>query len=87
MIVEKILCISHHVFCAVLSDLFWKYVCGEIGDIPIYFHLCNQGAEYYSNPWVKEVTHNYLGNNVPTKNDDVKPYRHIYFPVSKYRMI
>ncbi len=37
-----------------------------------------KGAEYYSNPWVKEVTQNYLGNNVPTKNDDVKPYRHIF---------
>ncbi|MCI9537542.1 MAG: pilus assembly protein [Eubacterium sp.] len=37
-----------------------------------------KGAEYYSNPWVKEVTQNYLGNDVPTKNDDVKPYRHIF---------
>ena len=37
-----------------------------------------KGAEYYSNPWVKEVTENYGGDNVPTKNDDVKPYRHIF---------
>lgn len=37
-----------------------------------------KGAEYYSNPWVKEVTEDYLGNDVPTKNDDVKPYRHIF---------
>ena len=37
-----------------------------------------KGAEYYSNPWVKEVTEDYAGNDVPTKNEDVKPYRHIF---------
>lgn len=37
-----------------------------------------KGAEYYSNPWVKEVTENYNGDNVPAKNEDVRPYRHIF---------
>ncbi len=37
-----------------------------------------KGAEYYSNPWVKEVTESYACASVPTSNEDVKPYRHIF---------
>ena len=37
-----------------------------------------RGAEYYSNPWVKPVTEELQGKDVPTKNDDVRPYRHIF---------
>ncbi len=37
-----------------------------------------KGAEYYANPWVKTVTEDLKGEDVPTTNDDVKPYRHIF---------
>lgn len=36
-----------------------------------------KGAQYYANPWVKEVNEENGGTKVPEKNDDVKPYRQL----------